>query len=147
MSWHVIRPQLSTLIGNLSEIQEVSSTPELNFNGYPAVHVVPSELESNYETNIENERIYAFLVRVFYETKNTGVGQAIDNLEEAVDAIIDALDNEDKLTSGKTIGVGLPSNYFLIGIEATPGLWGELVGDQLVFAELRVRIKISYDAS
>lgn len=146
MSWSTLRPQLATLIESLPLIQEVSSTPKIAFNGYPAAYIVPSELESDYETNIENQRIYSFLIRVFYETKNTGVGEALNKLEESVDAIIDEVDLEDKRRTGMTVGVGMPAKYTYINISAVPGIWGEIIGDQLLFAEIRVRIKVSYDA-
>lgn len=147
MSWKTIRSQIGTLLDSLTKIHEVSSTPKLEFGGYPAAYVVPSDSDSDYETNTENERVYAFLVRVFYETKETGLADAIDKLEDAVDDVIDAIDDEDRKQSGRTIAVDLPTNYTFLSVEATPSIWGQLEADGLVFSEIRVRVHVSYDAS
>ena len=153
MSFKTIRGQFRTLLISLTSggntiLHEVISTPELKFNGYPAAYIVPSDLESEYETTIENERVYAFIIRIFHETKKTGIATAIDVLEDVVDAVIDALDQEDKKgASTRTVGVSLPANYVYLGINATPGIWAELPGEQLVMAEIKVRVKVSYDAS
>lgn len=153
MSWKTIRPQVATLLTNLTSgsgalIQEVSSTPKLNFNAYPAAYVVPSDLESEYETTIENERVYAFIVRVFHETKNTGIADAISTLEGVVDSVIDTIDQEDKKPAAtRTIGVGMPIDYVFLSVDATPGFWAEVPSEQLVMSEIRIRVRISYDAS
>lgn len=148
MSYKTLRPQLGNLIDSLDKIHEVSDTPALKFGGFPAVHIVPSDSESDYETTTENERVYAFLVRVFYETKQTGVAEAIDKLEDAVDDIIDAIDREDKKgSSTRTVGIDLPSDYIYLAVSATPSVWGQIDEEQLVFAEIRVRVRVSFDAS
>lgn len=148
MSYNVIRPQIATLISALSKMQEVVSYPKLDFSGYPSAYIIPSDSESDYETNIENQRVYAFIIRVFYEIKNTGVQTALDNLEDAVDDIIDAIDKEDKLgNTTRTIGMNLPADYTYLSISATPSNWGEIPSENLIMAEIRVRIKVSYDAS
>lgn len=153
MSFKTIRPQIKTLLDSLTSggqaiFQEVANTPKFEFSGYPAAHVVPSDNASEYETTIENERIYAFSLRCFYETKSTGVGTALDRLEDVVDAVIDALDEEDQKGSAtRIIGVNLPTNYTFLRIEATPSAWGELPNEQLLMAEINIKVHISFDAS
>ena len=148
MSWNTLRGQISTLVDTISTIQEVSGTPKLKFEGYPAAYIIPSDSESDYETTIENERVYAFLIRIFYETKNTGVGEALNALEDVVDSIIDLVDQEDKKPgSTRTIGINLPADYIFLSVEASPSLWGELPEDELLMAEIRVKVHISFDAS
>ena len=148
MSWNTIRPQIATLLDAIPEIQEVSSTPKLKFAGYPACYVMPSANEADYETNRENVRTYAFIVRVFYETKQTGIASALDKLEGVVDTIIDTLDEEDlKGATSRTIGVNLPSGYTYLNIFAHPSFWGELPGEDLIMAEINVKIRVSVDIS
>src|SRR3990167_5601265 len=125
MSFKTLRPQIATLLAALQSggsniFQEVATTPKLLFSGYPSAHVVPSDNESDYETTTENERSYGFLVRCFYETKNTTVALAMDYLEDVVDAVIDALDDEDLVQSGRIIGADLPANYTYLAISAVP---------------------------
>lgn len=120
----------------------------IRFSGYPAVHVIPSENSGDYETTHENLRTYAFTVRCFYETKDTSIEQAFLGLEQVVDKVIDAFDEEDlKGSDTRVVGINLPSNYMFINIWAVPGRWGELPDDQLLMAEITVRVRLSIDVS
>ena len=146
MSWQVLRPQVSTLLGTISGIQEVSSSPKITFEAYPSAHIVPSSNESDYETTTENIRTYAFQARFFYETKGIGVPTAIERLEQVVDDALDLIDQEDqKGGSTRVVGGGLPARYTYINIWAVPTSWGEIPDQQLIMAELSIRIRISVD--
>lgn len=147
MSWNTLRGQITDLLDNNTNLVEVSGTPKLEFSGYPSAYVIPSDHESDYETTTENQRFYNFIIRVFYETAQTGLGEAINRLEGVVDEIIDAFDQEDKKKTGQTIGQNLPANYIYLSVEAIPSAWGELPAEKLITAEIRVRIRVSYDAS
>ena len=144
MSFNTLRGQIQTVLEGISDIQEVSGTPKLKFDGYPAAIVVPSANENVYETTSENARIYAFDVQLFYETKDTTVGEAIDRLEDVVDTVLDALDQEDQ-SSSRTIGTSLPARYTFLNILAVPGTMGEIPGEQLAVANLTVGVRISVD--
>ncbi len=148
MSWLVLRPQIETLLKTVTTLQEVSRAPKIKFNGYPAAHIVPSENSGDYETTKENIRTYAFIIRVFYETKDTNIEDALTALEEVVDTIIDKFDQQDlKGVTTRTVGIGLPADYMFINMFATPGRWGELPEDQLIMAEIGVKVRISVDIS
>lgn len=148
MSWSTLRGQIATLLDAQTSIQEVASYPKLKFNGYPAAYVVPSENSGDYETTQENIRTYAFLVRIFYETKSTTVESALDNLEDVVDTVLDALDQEELLAaSSRTIGVSLPTGYTFLNILAHPSTWGEVSGEALIYSEIRVQVRISRDVT
>lgn len=146
MSWVVIRPQIKTLLDNSGLFQETSGTPKLNFTGYPAAYVVQSDNESDYDNTTENIRTYSFIVRMFYSTKSIGVDTAIERLESIVDSIIDDLDEDSrKGASTRIIGVSLPAKYTFISILATPSVFGEVEGQELVMAELKVKVKVLFD--
>lgn len=146
MSWNTLRPQIKTLLSTLSTFQEVSNYPKMKFNGYPAATVTPSDQTGDYETTKENVRTYCFIVRVFYETKNTGIETALDALEDIVDSVIDLFDKEDlKGSATRTVGISLPSGYTFVNIWATPSLWGEIPGEELLMAEIKVRVRINID--
>jgi len=148
MSFTTLRPQIGTLLETLDTIQEVSNAPKIKFGGYPAAHIVPSDNEADYETTTENVRTYAFTVRIFYETKVTTTEDALSALEEVVDSVLDLFDQEDqKAAADRTVGIDLPARYTFLNIWAVPGLWGELPGEQLIMAELSVRVRISVDVS
>lgn len=146
MSWQIIRPQIATLLGTLSTIQEVSSSPMIEFGGYPAAHVVPSDSSGDYETTRENVRTYSFIVRVFYETKHSGVGQAYTALEEIVDSVLDLFDQEDQKGSDtRVVGKDLPARYTYLNIWAAPAQWGEFPDQELIMAQINVRVRVSVD--
>lgn len=148
MSWLTLRPQIETLLNTVTTLQEVSRSPKIKFEGYPAAHIVPSENSGDYETTKENIRTYAFMIRVFYETKSTTIENALTALEEVVDTIIDKFDQEDlKGVTTRTVGINLPTDYMYINMFATPGRWGELPDDQLIMAEIGVKVRISVDVS
>ena len=144
MSWNTLRPQFATLLETLKEQGEVHSSPKLKFDKFPAFTVTPSDSEGDYETTSENLRVYAFKVRVFYDTKKTGVSTAMDRLEGFVDSIIDKLDQEDKASS-RTIGNDMPANYTYIALRASPSFWGEVQGEDLIFGEITAKVIISVD--
>ena len=148
MSWKILRPEVKALLDTVTTLQEVSKVPKIKFDGYPAAHIVPSENSGDYETTSENIRTYAFTIRVFYETKQTNMENALVALEEVVDTVIDTFDKEDlKGSTTRTIGIGLPDGYTFLNIFATPNRWGVLSDDQLIMAEITVRIRISVDIS
>lgn len=148
MSWKTIRPQINTLIDTIAKVYEMKDTPGLDFNGYPAAHVLPSDNTADYETNKENVRTYAFIVRVFYETKKIGVQTALDRLEDAVDDILDAIDQEDlKGASTRTLGVNLPARYTYLNVYATPGAFFQIPDLELIFAEVTIRVRVSVDVT
>lgn len=148
MSYQTLRPQLATLLGTASLLQEVSGTPMQKFEGYPAAYVVPSNNANDYETNRENERVYAFQVRLFEETKSGGVSNAITRLEKVVDQVLDLIDQEDqKGATDRVVGVSMPASYTWLNIFAVPSFWAELPDEGLVFTELTVRIRVSVDVT
>jgi hypothetical protein len=148
MSWAILRPQVKDVLDTIGTLQEVSDSPKIRFSGYPAAHVVPSENTNDYETTSENIRTYAFTVRVFYDTKETPIEDAFSALEEVVDNVIDAFDQEDlKGGSTRKLGISLPAKYTFLNVLASPGNWGELTEEQLIMAEIKVKVRVSVDIS
>lgn len=146
MSWQTLRPQLKTLLDNTGVFQEVSATPKINFSGYPAAYVAPSDNEGDYDNTTENKRTYAFLMRIFYSSKSIGVATALTRLEQIVDTVIDAIDNDSqKPAASRVIGVSMPANYVWINTFATPSVYGEVEGQDLIMAEIRIQVRILFD--
>lgn len=147
MSYGTLRPQIKSLLDSIAGIQEVTGTPKLDFRGYPAAIVVPTSSTGEYETTSENKREYTFMVRLYYETKHTGVGSAIDKLEELVDTVLDTFDEEDLKTTGRIIGINLPSHETFLFIRAHPTEWGQISEEDLVYSEMVVTIVVSIDVT
>lgn len=145
--WQKLRPQVAELLSSLSLLQEVSSVPKIKFDGYPAAHIIPSENTGDYETNVENNRTYAFTIRLFEATKPKVLEQAYEKLEKVVDAVLDLFDREDLTDDSRTVGVNLGEAYTFINIYAAPGLWTFVEEEELLVAEVTIKIRISIDVN
>lgn len=146
MSWATLHPQIKTLLETITELEEVSETPKIQFNAYPAACAYPSDNTAAYETTTENIRVYAFNVLLFYETKEGGVDTAFKAMRGLVDNVIDKFDQEDyKDSTTRTIGLSLPAGYTYLNIYANPTRWGEISEEALLIAEILVKINISRD--
>lgn len=149
MSWKILRPQIAQLVTDNSTLVDdsnVSTAPKLKFDGYPAIHIVPSDNSGDYETTAENIRTYAFRLRIFHEVQSTEMEAAIATVEEVVDELLDLFDEEGlKQGNDRTIGVSLPGTYTMINLFATPSSFGELAEQQLVYSEMIIKVRISID--
>ena len=150
MSWNTFKTQVYNLVNNNKTtlgIQEVYAYPRVNFDGYPSVSLFPSDNTNDYSTTSENERIYAWRIRLFNEVKDQGLEAALDALYPVADDLIDKFDQENELDSGQTIGVSLPARYTFINIFAIPGAFGEIEDENLAYTEMILKIKVSVDVT
>jgi hypothetical protein len=146
MSFARLQPQIKTLLETITELQEVSEFPKLKYSGFPAACIYPSDNTADYETTVENLRVYAFSVILFYETKEGGIVEAMQALRGLVDSVIDKFDQEDyKGSDSRTIGMNLAVGYTFLNILAHPARWGEIPDEQLLTAEISVKVRISRD--
>jgi len=147
MSWTVLQDEIYDLINDNSDalnIQQVSKWPKLTFTGYPAVTVTPANNASKFEDTKDNERIYSFDVRVFYETKSSKISGALTGLLQVVDDVIDKFDQENDAAT-RTIGVNMPAKYTFINLLAVLGDWFNVEDGNVIFHEFKVMVKVSVD--
>lgn len=135
-----IRNKIYTKLQAITSIQEVSTNPKATFTGYPAAIVSPSETNGDYETNAENQRIYAFNVQLLYEVQGTALGTALDALYEVADEIMDAFDKDPNFT-----GISLPADYTMLTVIPSLGGWSEIPDTQLVQIVISIKTAISFD--
>lgn len=145
MSWQSLRNNLKTLIETINDISEVSSLPKLNFSGYPAVSITQVNLDNLQSSFDLNERLYQYKVRVFYDSASIGVNQAVDNIEDTVENIINKIDDEEKLGITRTIGDSLDDFQSIIGIESVVNEWTFVPGSSIIVQEIDVNIRVVYD--
>ena len=140
----ILKNKIDTQLRTISKLQEVSDSPKLQFSGYPSAVIIPSEDSSDYETNQENLRIYAFNINLFYEIQNVdiGIGNAVDALYDLADDIMDLFDKDQTLT-----GISLPTGYTMIAVMPASGAWGEVPDTKLITKTISLKIKISVDIS
>ncbi len=93
--------------------------PEIkDINSDPFASIIPSGNESDYLTTSENKRQYSFVIRIFVERKSRTPAEAETVLRGAIDALLDAFDNDYTLTGT------------VLGCRATPSKWGYILADK-----------------
>lgn len=142
-TYQQIRDKLRDKLLTIASIQEVARYPKREFNGFPAAILVPAEGESEWETIAEHQRIYAFDLQVFYETKGVGNDNALDALYNVVDEILDNLSEDTLLEDGGAIT--LPTKKTLISVEPVSAGWEELDDSELLMAKISIKVVISVD--
>lgn len=139
MSFKAIRSQIQTKLEAITNIQQVLNYPAKP-DQFPGATVTPSGAASDYETNTDNQRTYAFIIRLFYETKSGGTSNAVNALEGLVDEVVDAFDSDTQLT-----GITMPANYILIQSTPTPSAWEYFTEENIIMAEIRIAVLVSFD--
>lgn len=93
--------------------------PEIqDINSDPFAAIIPSGNESDYLSTSENKRQYGFVIRIFVERKSRTPAVAETVLRGAVDALINAFDQDYTLTGT------------VLGCRATPSKWGYIIADK-----------------
>ncbi len=138
----ILKNKIKEKLEEITKLQEVSDIPKLEFSGYPSATIIPSGDDSDYETNQENLRIYAFDINLFYEVQSSGIGDALNALYDLADDVMDAFDQDQTLT-----GISLPSGYTMVAILPVSGGWGEIPDTKLITKIVKLKIKISVDIS
>lgn len=140
MSWSSLRGDINTLLSAVSGIEEISALPKTDFSGYPAVSISPNELESEPLSKSELLRHYEFSLLVFYDSNKDGWGNAINQVEETVDAIIAKIIQEEQLGATRTIGASLGTSDTMLAVQPLVSNW-QFIDIGFVIAEIIVRIK------
>lgn len=133
-----ITAKVTALSGSGQPIGEVSDNAELNFDSYPAAIIVPAQGESDWETNAEDKRTYAFDLILYEESKKGGVSQALDNLMDAVDQVLDAFAVDKTFT-----GISMPTGKILLNIEPVAAGWGNIPDKELLAATVKIQCHVS----
>ena len=148
MSFDVINTKLKSVLDGVSKLQQVYEYPTEKFDGFPSATITPSENSADFETNNENERNYAFIIRLFQDIPNSNVeGEkplpfAFRVLRLLVDDTLDKFDKDETLS-----GISMPTGYTMLNLSATPSSWGAVVGldQKIIMAEIIITVKVSFD--
>ncbi len=136
--WSNIIAKIKSILDSNSLIQESYDYEEVNFKGQPAVVIVPSDNESNFTTNIDNERVYGVTVFLFVARgenyyKDKKCDEVMRNL---VDSVIDDFDKDWQLD-----GLELNTGYAMLYMEASPSSWG-YINREMAYRMAQIDLKI-----
>jgi len=150
MSFNTLSDKLKSKLEGISKIQQVYEYPTIKFDGFPAATLTPSENAADFETSNENERNYAFIVRLFQDMPTGNIsGEKPDDyafrvLRQTVDDVLDAFDQDPTLS-----GISMLSGYTLLYLSAAPSSWAAItdVEPNIILAEIIITAKVSFDIS
>jgi len=142
-TYQLIRDKLRDKLLTVTSIQEVARYPKREFTGYPAAILVPAEGDSEWETNNEHERVYAFDCQIFYETKTLGNDETLDRLYNVVDEILDEFAEDPNLEQPTVIA--LPAKKTMITVQPVSAGWEEVDDTELLMARIQIKVVISVD--
>lgn len=140
-----LRAFILAKLQTITQLENVSDDPVLQFTGYPAAIIIPSEGESDWETNVEDERTYAFEVILYEETKKQGVGMALTKLFDAVDYVLDTF-AEDKQFLLPT-PIVMPTGKTFLTCNPVAAGWGDIPDKELLAATIKLMCRVSVDNS
>lgn len=122
-----ITAEIVTLIDAIDAVQEVSNYEKSSFRGFPAVTVVGSENESDFEATQERQRVYSFTIRMYIEFSSDRQGGSGEGLKE-VDRILrnlsdTVIDTFDKPVNARFSGNADTTAEKVLYVEPTPSRW------------------------
>lgn len=135
-----LKNQLMDFIQACPSVQKVYGHEETNPEGWPSVYVVPTSLEGEFVSNVENSRVYAFRVTAVFPISQDmpGLPAGTNRLEFAeqtiatvVDEIINAVDTDFELE-------GSPVLY----VDAADAEWGEASIEIGIVKAVQITLKV-----
>jgi hypothetical protein len=115
-----------------AQFVDIQEQPTLEFAGYPAASITPSDIESSYANIIENMRTYSFDVDIFYpieDSVSNGYGTAYAAMRGLMDEVMDAFDNSNSLADACQI------------LRPTPSVWVVVESGSSVLLSARINLK------
>jgi len=137
-SYQILRDQILSKLNAITDFYEVKRYPKLQFSGYPAVCIEPSDVDSDYETNAEHLRVYAFNIYIFYENKTTGNDTALDRLYNVIDQVLNSFDGDQVLT-----GITMPAGRDVLGVKPTTQGWEALADNETIQGKILIQVMVS----
>ena len=140
--WEELTKQLRDILTANTLLPAVYTFETAEYDGDPFATITPSGNENDFDTTTENERVYAFVVRLFKERSGeTQPEDAEAAMRELVDSVLDDFDKNWQLSN-----VATPTGYDFLYMEAAPSAWGYVDREtQIRIAEITIRCHLHID--
>lgn len=135
MSYNIatIRANLKTLLGTVTEIQNVYDYAEPEIAGYPAIVFDIAEQDDEWKTSQDVLRTITFRVWILTELTVAGLETAKDILDAATKTVVEALEDADNQTLSGAVDWIVPTTGPRSQIQGPSG--------NLLSQQLDVRVK------
>lgn len=143
--WEKLVQKFKDILEDNTLLTNVYDFEPSDLEGTPIATIVPSGNDSDYATTTENERIYAFTIRLYAKRLSGEENERNSELamRELVDSVLDDLDKNHRLT-----GLSLNTGYCYLYLEATPSSWIYIIGENgYRIAELSLRVHFDVDVT
>lgn len=136
--------KLKSIVDSVDKVQTSYLFEREGAEGTPFATITPSANENAYRTTTENERVYAFDIRLFVERKGQSTPDSSESaMRGLVDDVLDALDRNWDLPN-----LTARTGYTYLYMEAAPSVWGYSGAEnEFRVAEIRVRCHFSVDVN
>lgn len=140
-TYKLLRDRIFDKVNALNRFEVVKKFPDLNFGGYPAATVIPSDGDVDYETSSDDQRTYAFIINIYFPITPGQEEKALDAVMQAADDVLDTFTTDKQLSSPSPIT--FPTGKIIIGVRPVFTSWGATDDKKLMIAEITVSIAIS----
>jgi hypothetical protein len=140
-----ISTKLFSLLSANTLIQSKYNYEASNLQGFPALTLTPSANENEYATTTENQRAYAFVVRLYVErgSSATAENDCENTMRELVDTVLDTLDKNYNM-----VGLETQTGYIFLNMTAAPSTWGYAGREnEMRVAEIKVTLRFYVDTT
>jgi len=150
MSWNVLNDQIKTKLEQITNISNVYDFAWLDFDGFPAATITPSAFESDYQSNIENQRKYVFTIRLFHKidvisakpSEKERVEEAFRVMRGLIDTVVDSFDKDETMS-----GIVLPAGKTMVGVIPVPTNISYFPEEKIIVGEVILNVKILFDTT
>lgn len=121
-----IKAILDARKGSGQPLVEVYDYHATQFAGYPSATFEPSDIVSDFETNVQNLRQYVFRITIHQEIEAKGRSAAIATVIGIVDTLIDDFDKSESLDGEADFVHAVPMEMGFYGNEKKQTMYAEL---------------------
>jgi len=142
--FEILINRIKTIIQANTKISVTYLYERRDFSGDPAVLITPSDNEGDYATNVDNERIYAFNIRIYVKRTTPRTDEDADRImRDIISTILDDFDKDYFFS-----GIAVPTGYSMINVFAAPSVWGYSgESDEYRAAEIKLKCRVYVDVT
>lgn len=131
MSFQSIRQEIKDVIDAQSTlVQETYLTDTSEIDGFPAVVITPSELDSDYGSTQRDKWIFVYTLSIYYPIKDLSVQEKVDlRLEKVIDELLNIFKTRNVLGS------------VCDWVEPAPSSWGKTTNTETVYRMATITLR------
>jgi hypothetical protein len=140
-----ISTKLFSLLNANTLIQSKYNYEATKLEGFPALTLTASANENEYSTTTENNRAYAFVIRLYVLRGSgpTAENDCENTMRELVDTVLDTLDKNYNM-----VGLETQTGYMFLNMYAAPSTWGYAGREnEMRVAEIKVQLHFNIDTT